>query len=110
MSGLFSWVGKQSETVCIAEGVATAFTIHEETGFRVYIAFTANNLLAVAQTIRKRLPESRIVLIADNDRKTKGNPGLTKATEAATVVDGLVAVPPIEGDFNDYAIFLQGAK
>ena len=110
LSGLFSWVGKQSDTVCIAEGVATAFTIHSETGFRVYIAFFKDNLKAVGQVIRKHLPKAKIIFCADNDEKTKGNPGLTKATEAAAVVDGLVAVPPIAGDFNDYAIYLKGAK
>ena len=111
LSGLFSWIGKQSDTVCIAEGVATAFTIHEETGFRVYIAFFKDNLKAVVgQVIRKHLPKAKIIFCADNDKKTKGNPGLTKATEAAAVVDGLVAVPPIAGDFNDYAIYLKGAQ
>lgn len=110
LSGLFSWVGDKTDTVCIAEGVATAFTVHEETGWRVYIAFTANNLLSVAKTIRKHLPEAKIILCADNDENTKGNPGLTKATEAAAAIDGLVAVPPINGDFNDYAIYLQDAS
>lgn len=110
LSGLFSWVGVQTETVCICEGVATGFTVHEETGWRVYIAFTANNLLAVANTIRNHLPKAKIILCADNDEKTKGNPGLTKATEAAKAVDGLLAIPPIAGDFNDYAIYLQEAK
>lgn len=110
LAGLFSWVGDKTATVCLCEGVATGFTVHEETGWRVYIAFTANNLLSVAQIIRKHLPEATIVVCADNDEKTTGNPGLTKATEAAVLVDGLLAVPPIAGDFNDYAIYLQGAK
>lgn len=110
LSGLFSWVGDKTETVCIVEGVATAFTVHEETGWRVYIAFTANNLLVVSQIIRKHLPESKIILCADNDENTKGNPGLTKATEAAAMIGGFVAVPPIAGDFNDYSIYMQDAK
>jgi len=105
LAGLFSWVGDKTETVCIAEGVATAFTVHENTGFRVYIAFTANNLLAVGQTIRKHLPDASIIFTADND---KSGVGLEKATEAAKEVNGLVCMPPIVGmDFNDYAIYLQ---
>ncbi len=109
LSGLFSWVGDKTDTVCIAEGVATAFTIYEETGFRCYIAFTANNLLSVAKTIRKNLIKTKIILCADND-KTQGNPGLSKANEAAQVVGGLVAYPPIRGmDFNDYHLSLRGA-
>ncbi len=106
LSGLFGWIGEKTGTVCICEGFATGATIHEETGWRVYLAFTANNLLSVAQITRKRLPGAKIILCADNDTKSKGNPGLTKATEAARAVDGLVAVPPISGDFNDYAIYL----
>lgn len=107
LSGLFSWVGDKSDTVLIAEGVATAVTLHEETGNRVYIAFTANNLLAVAKTVRKHRSTASIVLCADND-KTKGNPGVTKATEAANAVNGLISIPPIYGDFNDYAAYLRG--
>ena len=61
----------------------------------------------MAQTIRKRLPDTKIILCADND---KSGVGLEKATEAAKAVDGLVCMPPILGmDFNDYAIYLQDA-
>ena len=108
LSGLFSWVGVQTETVCIVEGVATGFTVHEETGWRVYIAFSAGQLLAVAKTIRKHLPEAKIILCSDHD---KSGIGLEKANEAAQAVNGLVTMPPIEGmDFNDYALYLQGAS
>ncbi|MCK9609435.1 MAG: toprim domain-containing protein [Methylomonas sp.] len=112
LAGLFWWVGQRSnqpgETVLIAEGFATAATLHEQTGHRVYMAFTAGNLLAVGRVVRERLPSANIVFAADNDTKTAGNPGLTKATEAAAAVGGSVAVPPIHGDFNDYQLFLNG--
>ncbi|WP_019868299.1 toprim domain-containing protein [Methylovulum miyakonense] len=107
LAGLFWWLGAKSDTVLIAEGFATAATLHEETGHRVYIAFTANNLLAVGRLLREKLPDAELVFCADNDTKTLGNPGLTKATEAAQAVNGSVAVPPIHGDFNDYAVFLK---
>jgi len=106
LAGLFWWIGAKSETVLICEGFATAATLHEETGFRVYMAFTANNLLAVGRIVRAKLPDAEIIFCADNDQ-TPGNPGLTKATEAAADVGGSVAVPPIFGDFNDYAISLK---
>jgi putative DNA primase/helicase len=92
----------------IAEGFATAATLHEESGYRVYIAFTANNLMAVGRIVREKLPDAEIVFCADNDTKTPGNPGLTKATEAAQAISGSVAVPPLPGDFNDHAIYLKG--
>lgn len=107
LAGLFWWIGSRTDKVLICEGFATAATLYEENGNRVYMAFTANNLLAVGRIVRERLPKATIVFAADND-KTPGNPGLTKAEEAAIEVDGLVASPPIHGDFNDYAIFLKG--
>jgi len=109
LAGLFWWLGprptRPDSTVLIAEGFATAATLHEETGLRVYLAFTAGNLLAVGRIVRQKLPEADIVLAGDNDINTEGNPGLSKATEAAGDVAGRVAVPPICGDWNDYAIW-----
>jgi putative DNA primase/helicase len=105
--GLFGWIGPKTEKVLIAEGFATAAALHEESGYRVYIAFAANNLMAVGRIVREKLPDAEIVFCADNDTQTPGNPGLAKATEAAQAVNGSVAVPPIDGDFNDYAIFLK---
>jgi putative DNA primase/helicase len=114
LAGLFWWIGQRSnqpgETVLIAEGFATAATLHEQSGHRVYMAFTAGNLLAVGRIVRERMPNANIVFAADNDTKTAGNPGLTKATEAAAAVGGSVAVPPIHGDFNDYQLFLNGGS
>lgn len=107
LAGLFWWIGPRptqpDATVLIAEGFATGATLHEETGYRVYLAFTAGNLLAVGRIVRQKLPAADIVFAADNDQ-TEGNPGLTKATEAAADVGGRVAVPPTWGDFNDYAL------
>lgn len=49
-----------------------------------------------------------IILCADNDRFTPGNPGVTKAREAALAVGGKILIPPFpEGstgtDWNDWA-------
>jgi len=111
LAGLFWWLGPKSEIVLICEGFATAATLHEETNHRVHMAFTANNLLAVAKTVREKLPDAEIVVCADNDVNTQGgNPGLSKATAAAEAVGGSVAVPPIAGDFNDYAISLKAVS
>jgi putative DNA primase/helicase len=107
LAGLFSWIGGKTEPVLICEGWATGATLHEETGKRVYVAFSANNLLAAGHIVREKLPDADIIFCADNDENTPGNPGLTKANEAAAEVNGRVAVPPIAGDFNDYAIYLK---
>lgn len=108
LAGLLWWIGPRTETVMIAEGFATAATLHEQTGNRIYLAFTANNLLAVGMIVREKLPNATIIFAADNDSETTGNPGLTKATEAAAAVGGSVMVPPIpDSDFNDYQQFLN---
>ncbi|MBS4052514.1 MAG: toprim domain-containing protein [Methylomonas sp.] len=109
LAGLFGWIGPRTETVIICEGFATAATLQEQTGNRVYLAFTANNLAAVSRIVREKLPDAVIICAADNDTQTAGNPGLTKATEAAAAVGGSVIVPPIpDADFNDYQAFLNG--
>ncbi len=95
---------KGADTIGICEGYATGATIHAATGWTVLVAFNAGNLLAVAEMARKKYPSRRIVICADNDLATVGNPGLRFANAAALAVGGLVALPECEGvkcDFND---------
>jgi len=107
--GHYFSIGGNPETVlCLAEGYATAATIHEATGEPVAVCFDAGNLLPVAKVLRAKLPDIQIVVCADNDRHTKGNPGLSKAIEAAKEIGGLLAVPEFSkgtlgSDFNDLA-------
>lgn len=89
------------ERLVIAEGFATAASCYEATGLPAVVAFNAGNLAPVAESIREQLPDAQIVLAADDDRSTKGNPGAAAAQKAARAVSGLVAMPGIEGDFND---------
>lgn len=79
--------------LCIAEGYATGATIHEATGYPVATAFNAGNLMAVATAMREKFPALPLILCADDDYRTEGNPGLTKATEAARAVGGMLAIP-----------------
>lgn len=101
---------KGAAALCITEGFATGATIHEAMGYPVAVAFTAGNLGPVARAMRERFPDLRLILCADDDYRTAGNPGITKASEAARSVGGLLAVPDFgdnrpEGatDFNDLA-------
>jgi putative DNA primase/helicase len=95
MAGGYHAIGSMqgAAALCICEGFATGATIHEATGYPVAVAFSAGNLLAVAQAMRAKFPDLPIVLCADDDYQTAANPGLTKATEAARAVRGAVAVP-----------------
>lgn len=112
VSGCYFSIGnpKGASALCICEGFATGATIHEATGYPVAVAFNAGNLLAVAKAMRDKFPELCLILCADDDHKTEGNPGMTKATEAARSVGGLLAIPGFgtdrpekATDFNDMA-------
>ena len=109
VKGCYHAIGRPSGKLAICEGYATGATLHEDTGHAVAVAFNASNLLPVAQTLRAKYPSLTLVLCADDDWKTEGNPGLTAATKAARAVGGLLAVPRFDGlprgdkdtDFND---------
>lgn len=110
VAGCHFIIGKPDGVLCIAEGYATGASIYEATGYAVTVAFNAGNLLPVAQVLRAKFPELRLIVCADDDAMTPGNPGLTKAREAAQAVGGLLAVPDFAGtqpegatDFNDLA-------
>jgi putative DNA primase/helicase len=101
---------QDAAALCIAEGFATGATIHEATGHPVAVAFNTGNLKAVTQALHERFADLTLVICADDDAGTEGNPGLTKAAEAARTVGGLLAVPDFgpdrpkgASDFNDMA-------
>lgn len=90
----------------VAEGYATAASLHECTGLAVAVAFDAGNLRPVAMALRDAAPGVRLVIAGDDDRATVGNPGATKAREAAEACGGAWCLPTFqtEGagtDFND---------
>jgi phage/plasmid primase-like uncharacterized protein len=110
VAGCYHAIGKPNETLCICEGYATGASIHKATAYAVAVAFDARNLEPVAGVLREKFPDVRLILCADDDAYTKGNPGLTKATTAALAVGGLLAVPNFgndrsekASDFNDLA-------
>ncbi|KOG93953.1 MULTISPECIES: DUF927 domain-containing protein [Aeromonas] len=88
--------------VAVVEGYATGLSVHLATGATVYCAMDCGNLAAVAQIARRQHPKARILLCGDNDAHTQGNPGKTKAEQAAAAIGGLIALPPIAGDWNDH--------
>jgi putative DNA primase/helicase len=90
---------KQSgKRLWIAEGYATALTVHHLTGETVWVALSSVNLLSLASLARQKYPACQIVLAADRDLNGDGQ---TKASAAATACEGLVALPPVFGDWND---------
>ncbi|MFG6656364.1 primase-helicase zinc-binding domain-containing protein [Scandinavium sp. M-37] len=88
----------------IAEGYATALTVHQLTGETVMVALSSVNLLSLASLARRKYPACQIVLAADRDLNGDGQ---TKAAAAAEACEGVVALPPVFGDWND-AFMLHG--
>lgn len=112
-------------TIGICEGYATGRTIREATGWPVIVAFNAGNIDPVAQEMRLKYPDARIVIVSDNDQWTfiwgkepKGivakevpgddqrwvewraarllqNPGIDKARAAAVKIGAHVIYPDI---------------
>lgn len=97
MAGCYFAIGRPVGELLLAEGYATAATVFQATGVATAAAFNCGNLLAVARALRAKFPCLRIIVCADNDAATPGNPGLTKATEAARAVQGFVALPRFGG-------------
>lgn len=97
LRGCYYAIGRPDDVLLLAEGYATAATLHQATGAAVACAFNAGNLLPVALAMRRKFPAMRVVICADNDTGTPGNPGLTKAAEAAQAIGAAVAVPIFEG-------------
>lgn len=103
VKGCYFAIGKPDGVLIVCEGFATGASIHEATGQAVAVAFNAGNLRAVAESLHSKYPALRLILAADDDWKTEGNPGVTKATEAAQAVGGWLAVPRFPPERSDKA-------
>jgi uncharacterized protein (DUF927 family)/phage/plasmid primase-like uncharacterized protein len=108
--GCFHLIGAVGETLLIAEGFATAASLHAATGLPVAVAFDCGNLTPVATALRAAYPAARLILCADDDHTTEGNPGMTHARAAAAKVGAAVIAPDFgdarpdgANDFNDMA-------
>ncbi len=90
----------------IAEGYATALTVHHLTGETIMVAMSSVNLLSLASLARQQHPVCQIVLAGDRDLNGVGQ---TSAAAAAEACEGTVALPPVFGDWND-AFVQQGEE
>lgn len=110
VKGCFHMIGEPGATLCIAEGWATGASIHAATGQAVAVAFNAGNLEPVAEALRTKYPQKKIIICGDVDASGVGQ---AKAQEAAKSVGGAVALPSFTPDelacdhpptdFNDLA-------
>lgn len=79
--------------ILVAEGYATAASLHEATGYPVACAFDAGNIVPVVAVLHKAYPRAKILICADDDAFTDGNPGITAASTAALEVGGAWVAP-----------------
>jgi len=120
--GHFHQIGRPDTVCLIAEGYATAATLHAATGLPAVVAFDAGNLLPVAQAIAKKYRTAKILICADDDYLQKclecngvtlvevdhcahcgkphgkTNPGTAAAANAALAVGGAWVAPQFAAD------------
>ena len=84
----------------VAEGFATAATIHEVSGRPCVVAYSASNLVPVTGLMRELYGKTQdIVIVADNDASGVGR----RYGEQASAKHGArLIMPPELGDANDY--------
>jgi antirestriction protein ArdC/phage/plasmid primase-like uncharacterized protein len=119
-SGLMHMMGEIDPDLplLVAEGYATAASLHELTRLPVVVAFDAGNLIHVAQALRSQYPQQHMVIAGDDDVPTFErmgfNPGREKALAAAQSAGAGVIFPsPLAAggsDFNDLAVQLGSAQ
>ncbi|WP_269497269.1 DUF5906 domain-containing protein [Castellaniella sp. S9] len=102
--GHYHMIGTPGFVILLGEGYATCATLHEATGLCTVVAYDANNLMPVAQALRKAYPKAHIIVCADDDYLTKDNngqpwnPGVEAAMNAATAVSGSWVKPEFPDD------------
>ena len=89
VKGGYAVVGDAAKTengIVIAEGYATAASIHQATGKPVMVVFSAGNMVTVSERLAKTLPpDVPVVLAVDNDASQTG---IKKAMQAAAYFGG----------------------
>lgn len=114
---LFHVIGRATPRVWLAEGYATGVSVYERFGERVICAMNCGNLLPVGEAIAKSWQPPSLAIMADDDWRTPGNPGATKARQAADALgcDWYLPEFPTDRpewatDFNDAARLARTVK
>jgi putative DNA primase/helicase len=90
--------------ILIAEGYATAASLHMAIGLPVVVAFDAGNLGPVAAAIHAKYKTAQVLVCADDDFLTEGNPGIKYASTAALAVGGAWVAPAFAADRGEKKI------
>jgi putative DNA primase/helicase len=101
IKGTFFTVADTDGPCVICEGYATGASIFEATNYATVCAMNVGNLLAVGTALREKWPDRELIIAADDDVGTPGNPGLTRAMETARAIHGKIAKPTFQRKAND---------
>lgn len=111
VSGLFHVLHPfvNGQPIGLAESYVVAATCYETVGLPAVTAISSNNLERVALVLRRKYPNSRVILLADNDRHLEHNKGVQAASAARDRLGAncTVAIPDFEGlpatsDYSDW--------
>lgn len=91
----------KDEPILIGEGVATMSTVYELTGLPCIAAMDCGNIKPVAEAVKKKFPDNPIIIMADNDHKTKDNPGKNTAEKVCKELNLNGYVLPAFSDNQD---------
>lgn len=99
-------------TIGLAESYVTAASCFEVTGIAMVTAFSSENLKPVGLELRKRFPQSPLIIFGDDDRHLQENKGRRAAAITKEALGGgcKVVIPDFKGypiireftDWNDY--------
>lgn len=103
----------------IVEGIATAATLHEQTGKPVAAALSSGNLLPAGLELKRSYPNAVLIVGCDDDRSKeaegKPNAGKVAGIHAAAMLDCGYVLPawpedaPLHlSDFNDLVVWREG--
>lgn len=97
------------QPIGLAESYVVAATCYETIGLPAVTAISSSNLERVAMILRNKYPNSRIIILADNDRHLEQNKGVQAACAARDRLETncTVAIPDFEGfpassDYSDW--------
>jgi phage/plasmid primase-like uncharacterized protein len=101
IKGSYFTITGTTERVYVAEGYATACSIHMATGATVVVSFTVHKLLDAVNYAKSMYPQAEIVIAGDDDRESTVNIGKQKAKEIAQTMGLIARFPDGGGDWND---------
>lgn len=98
---------KNGDPILYAEGYATARSLHMVTHQSVVMTIDAGNMMAVAEVLKARYPDSPHIFMADVDHAKEINKGVLAASRAAEMTGGTAILPDltpseIEQGFTDF--------